>query len=63
MLNWVISFFILAVLAAVLGFGGLAGTFADIAKFLAVLFVIIFTISLIYHLVTGQRAVVPKDLL
>jgi len=25
MLNWVITFFILAVLAAMLGFGGLAG--------------------------------------
>ena len=63
MLNWVVSFFILAVLAAVLGFGGLAGTFADIAKFLAVLFVVVFALSLVYHLVTGRRAVVPKDLL
>ena len=32
MLNWVITFFLMAVVAAVLGFGGLAGTFAEIAK-------------------------------
>ena len=63
MLNWVVTFFILAVLAAVLGFGGLAGTFADIAKFLAVLFVIVFVASLIYHLITGRRAVMPPDIL
>jgi uncharacterized membrane protein YtjA (UPF0391 family) len=56
MLGWVITFFILAVLAAVLGFGGLAGTFAEIAKFIAVLFVIVFVISLVYHMVTGRRA-------
>jgi uncharacterized membrane protein YtjA (UPF0391 family) len=61
MLSWVITFFILAVLAAVLGFGGLAGTFAEIAKFLAVLFIIVFVISLVYHLVSGRR--MPTDVL
>jgi len=35
MLNWVITFFLMAVIAAILGFGGLAGTFASIAQFLA----------------------------
>ena len=34
MLNLVITFFVLAVLAAFLGFGGLAGSFASIAQFL-----------------------------
>ena len=62
MLNWVVTFFILAVLAAILGFGGLAGTFAEIAKFLAVLFVVVFVISLVYHLITGRRAT-PPDIL
>jgi uncharacterized membrane protein YtjA (UPF0391 family) len=59
MLQWMITFFILAVLAAIFGFGGLAGTFAEIAKFLAVLFVVLFVISLIYNLVTGRRTSPP----
>lgn len=59
MLNWVITFFLLAVVAAVFGFGGLAGTFAEIAKFIAVLFVVLFVASLVYSMVTGKRAVPP----
>jgi len=55
MLNYIITFFILAVIAAVLGFGGLASSFAGIAKFLAVLFVILFVASLIYSVLTGRK--------
>ena len=55
MLNWVITFFILAVVAAIFGFGGLAADFASIAKFLAVLFVVLFVASLVYSVVTGRR--------
>lgn len=55
MLNWMITFFILAVIAAIFGFGGLAGTFASIAKFIAVLFVVLFIASLVYSMVTGRR--------
>ncbi len=55
MLNWVITFFILAILAAFFGFGGLASDFAGIAKFLALLFVILFVASLLYSLVSGKR--------
>lgn len=59
MLNYVITFFILAVIAAFLGFGGLAASFAGIAKFLALLFVILFVASLLYSMVTGRRATPP----
>ncbi len=59
MLNWVITFFIMAIVAAFLGFGGMAGTFADIAKFLAVVFVVLFIASLIYRMVTGRNAAPP----
>jgi len=55
MLYWVIVFFIMAVLASVLGFGGLAGTFGQIAQFLALLFVILFVVSLVYSLLSGRR--------
>lgn len=59
MLSWMITFFILAVIAAVLGFGGLAGTFVAIAKFLAALFVVLFVISLLYSLLSGRRPPTP----
>jgi uncharacterized membrane protein YtjA (UPF0391 family) len=62
MLNWMITFFLLAVVAAVLGFGGLAGTFAEIARFLAVIFVVIFIAVLVYSMVTGRRPPGPPAL-
>lgn len=59
MINWIITFFLLAVVAAVLGFSGLAGTFVEIAKILAVLFVVLFVASLIYSLLAGRRPPPP----
>lgn len=59
MLNWIVTFFLLAVIAAILGFGGLAGTFAEIAKFLALVFVVLFVASLVYSMVTGRRPSPP----
>jgi uncharacterized membrane protein YtjA (UPF0391 family) len=59
MLNWIITFFVLAIIAAVFGFGGLAGTFAGIAKFIAMIFVILFVAGLFYRMVTGRNASPP----
>lgn len=59
MLSWIVTFFVLAVVAAVFGFGGLAGTFASIAQFLAGLFIILFVASLIYSLISGKQANPP----
>ncbi|MFM9889651.1 MAG: DUF1328 domain-containing protein [Rickettsiales bacterium] len=59
MLNYVITFFILAVLAAFFGFGGLAADFAGIAKFLALIFVILFVASLVYSAVSGRKPNTP----
>jgi uncharacterized membrane protein YtjA (UPF0391 family) len=59
MLNYVITFFVLAILAAFLGFGGLATSFAGIAKFLALVFVVLLVASLIYSVLTGRRANLP----
>jgi len=47
MLSWAIAFFILALIAAFFGFGGIASGAAGIAKVLLVLFVIGFVVSLI----------------
>lgn len=59
MINWAITFFLLAVVASIFGFGGLAGTFAEIAQFLAVLFVVLFVVSLAYSAITGRSAHPP----
>lgn len=59
MMNWIIKFFLLAVIAAIFGFGGIAGAFADIAKFLAVLFIVLFIAALAYNAITGRRTTPP----
>ena len=51
MLSWGITFLIIALIAAVLGFGVVAGTAAWIAKALFVVFLIAFIVSLF----TGRR--------
>jgi uncharacterized membrane protein YtjA (UPF0391 family) len=40
MLGWAVTFLIIALIAAVLGFGGIAAASAGIAKFLFVLFLV-----------------------
>ncbi len=59
MLNWIITFFVLAIIASLLGFGGMAGTFSSIAQFLAGIFVILFIASLLYSLLSGRSANPP----
>ncbi|GIL39758.1 hypothetical protein TMPK1_19950 [Rhodospirillales bacterium TMPK1] len=55
MLGWAITFLVVALIAAVLGFGGIAGTAVEIAKILFVVFLILFLVSLVWHLVSGRR--------
>lgn len=50
MLRWAIVFFVVALIAAVLGFGGVAIAAAGIAKILFYLFLILFLITLVGHL-------------
>jgi len=51
MLNWAILFLIVALIGGVLGFGGIMGAAAWIAKVLFVVFLILFVVSLI----SGRR--------
>jgi len=51
MLRWALAFAIIALIAAGLGFYGLADTSADIAKFFALVFLVLFVIAL----VVGRR--------
>ncbi len=55
MLNLALNFFILAIIAVILGFGGLAGEFMEIAQFLTVVFVILFTVTAIRSVITGRN--------
>jgi uncharacterized membrane protein YtjA (UPF0391 family) len=55
MLRWALAFLILAIIAAFLGFGGVAATSAGIAKTLFYLFLVIAAISLILGLAVGRR--------
>ncbi|HAA53608.1 MAG TPA: DUF1328 domain-containing protein [Myxococcales bacterium] len=56
MLGWILAFMILAILSALLGFGGLAGAFTGIAKILFFLFVVAFVISFFVNLGRGQSS-------
>jgi uncharacterized membrane protein YtjA (UPF0391 family) len=47
MLRWALAFAIIAVIAAALGFYGLSSTAADIAKFFALVFLVLFVVALI----------------
>lgn len=47
LLDWVIIFLVLALVSAVLGFGGIASDFAGIAKILFILFIVLFVVALI----------------
>lgn len=51
MLRWTVTFVILAIIAAVFGFGGIAEGAASIAKVLFFIFLVLFVISLI----TGRK--------
>lgn len=57
-LGWALVFLILAIIAAIFGFGVLAAASAGIAKILFYIFIAIFVISLIAHLVRGGRSAV-----
>ena len=50
MLYWALAFFLIAIVAALLGFGGIAGGAMGIAKILFFVFLILFLVSLIMGL-------------
>ncbi|MDP1630976.1 MAG: DUF1328 domain-containing protein [Caulobacter sp.] len=56
MLRWALIFLVVALVAAVLGFGGLAGTAVGIAKLLFFIFIVLFLVSAVMHLVRGRGA-------
>ena len=62
MLSWSLAFFVLAVAAAVLGFGGIAVAFTGIAKFLFLLFLLLFIGSFFFKVAEKADEMVEKNL-
>jgi uncharacterized membrane protein YtjA (UPF0391 family) len=54
MLGWALAFFILAIIAAAFGFGGIAGASAGIAQFLFFVFLALLVISFVVRAVRGR---------
>lgn len=57
MLKWALIFFVVAIIAALFGFGGIAVGAASIAKVLFFGFLVVAAIMLIAGLTTGRRYV------
>jgi len=55
MLKWAMGFLVLALVAALFGFGGLAATSAGLAKTLFYLFLLVFLVTLVLGMVGGRR--------
>ncbi len=55
MLRWSLIFFVVAIIAAIFGFGGLSQELAGIAKILFVIFIVIFAVTGLIHLMGDGR--------
>ncbi|HZE99354.1 MAG TPA: DUF1328 domain-containing protein [Planctomycetota bacterium] len=59
MLSWALTFLVVAIIAAVFGFGGIASGAASIAQVCFFFFLVAFVASLIWHLLLGKRSSPP----
>jgi len=55
MLSWVVTFLVIALIAAILGFGGLAGASIEIAKIIFFVAIVLFLVSAVIGLARGRR--------
>ncbi|HYD18873.1 MAG TPA: DUF1328 domain-containing protein [Patescibacteria group bacterium] len=54
MLRWALSFLVLALIAAVFGFGGVAAASMDIARILFMVFLVLFIVTAAMHALRGR---------
>ena len=59
MLGWAVTFLVIALIAALLGFGGIAGLSMEIAKIIFFVAIILFAIAAIVGLLRGRSPTVP----
>src|SRR5260370_3953769 len=57
MLSWVVTFLVIALIAGILGFGGIAGASIEIAKVIFFIAVVLFLISAVVGLARGRNRV------
>jgi uncharacterized membrane protein YtjA (UPF0391 family) len=57
MLSWVVTFLVVALIAGILGFGGIAGVSIEIAKTIFFIAVVLFLISAVVGLARGRNNV------
>jgi uncharacterized membrane protein YtjA (UPF0391 family) len=54
MLKWALTFFIVAIIAAVFGFGGIAAGAVEIARILFVVFIVLFIVAVLMQVLNGK---------
>jgi uncharacterized membrane protein YtjA (UPF0391 family) len=54
MLGWSLTFLVVALIAALLGFTSIAGAAMGVAKILFYVFLILFVVSMVMHMVRGR---------
>jgi uncharacterized membrane protein YtjA (UPF0391 family) len=54
MLGWALTFLVVALIAAVLGFTTIAGAAMGVAKILFYVFLVLFLVSLVMHFIRGR---------
>jgi len=59
MFGWAITFLLVALVAAVLGFGGIATFAVDIAKIIFFVAIILFVVSAVVTLIRGRSPTMP----
>jgi uncharacterized membrane protein YtjA (UPF0391 family) len=57
MLRWALIFFVIGIIAALLGFTSVAGATFAVAKVLAGLFLVLFVVFLLLGVMAGRRVV------
>jgi uncharacterized membrane protein YtjA (UPF0391 family) len=57
MLGWVVTFLIVALIAGILGFGGIAGASIEIAKIIFFIAVVLFLVSAIMGVARGRNRI------
>jgi uncharacterized membrane protein YtjA (UPF0391 family) len=62
MLRWTLIFLVVALIAALLGFGNLAGDASEIARILFFIFLVLTLVGLLFSLLTGRKPPLPPAL-
>ena len=54
MLNWALAFLVVAIIAAIFGFGGIAASAVEIAKIIFVVFLVLFLVAALMGALRGR---------